>query len=366
MEHTKYKMIFETLRSEICSGKYETRKFLSEAQLVRRFGVARFTVVQALEGLRKAGLVVRRKGKGTFLTAFARTATGPIGLILPGLAYGEIFTPICSEVARMCQGLGRSVLLGNLSVDDPSARAEMAKKLAQDFVRQRVAGVIFHPIEYVCDSAGVNKEILAILEDAQVPVVLIDYDVVSSPARSRYDVVGIDNVASGRRLAEHVLAQGAKSALFVKRKDCASTVEQRLLGVAEAFRAAGRAWGRRNVVVAEPSACGAALKALKGMPKPCAVVCGYDLHAVGVLKALERARSLAVPRDVLLAGFDDVQCARVMSPSLTTIHQPCVQIAQTAVEVLMRRMRKPESAVLTLLLDAPLVVRESTGCRPAV
>ncbi|MDO4365465.1 MAG: GntR family transcriptional regulator, partial [bacterium] len=81
MEHTKYKMIFETLRSEICSGKYETRKFLSEAQLVRRFGVARFTVVQALEGLRKAGLVVRRKGKGTFLTAFARTATGPIGLI---------------------------------------------------------------------------------------------------------------------------------------------------------------------------------------------------------------------------------------------------------------------------------------------
>ena len=152
----------------------------------------------------------------------------------------------------------------------------------------------------------------------------------------------------------------------MKRKDCASTVEQRLLGVAEAFRAAGRAWGRRNVVVAEPSACGAALKALKGMPKPCAVVCGYDLHAVGVLKALERERSLAVPRDVLLAGFDDVQCARVMSPSLTTIHQPCVQIAQTAVEVLMRRMRKPESAVLTLLLDAPLVVRESTGCRPAV
>ena len=60
------------------------------------------------------------------------------------------------------------------------------------------------------------------------------------------------------------------------------------------------------------------------------------------------------------AGFDDVRCASVMTPALTTLHQPCKELARLAVETLHRRMEFPDSPVCTLLLDAPLVVREST------
>lgn len=182
MKDVKYERIFAALQQELNEGRYDVQNpFPSEAKLVRRFGVSRFTVVEAIKKLEKVGLVVRRRGKGTFPTRFAQTSSGPIGLIMPGLAYGEIYAPICSEITRLCQRRGRMVLLGNTTAEAPAARADAAKRLAADFVRQRVAGVIMHPIEYLKDSAGVNREIASTFAAADVPVVLLDYDVEPPP-----------------------------------------------------------------------------------------------------------------------------------------------------------------------------------------
>ena len=362
MTSAKYMEIFDTLQQELCEGRYGVGSpFPSEAQLVRRFRVSRFTVVEAVKRLETEGLIIRRKGKGSFPTKFAKTAFGPIGLIMPGLAYGEIYAPICGEITRLCQRKGRTVLLGNTTAEVPKERAEAAKRLAADFVQQHVAGVIMHPIEYLRDSAGVNREIVSILERAGVPVVLLDYDIEPLPRRSRHDLVGIDNFAAGRRLGEHLLSVGARRVLFVKRKNCASTVESRILGVATAMVAAGRPWSAACVIEAEPTAVGAVVRHLHGAMAPDAVVCGYDVHAASVLKAIEKGLPRGtVPARIKLAGFDDVRCASVMTPSLTTIHQPCKELARVAVEVLYRRMEFPDSPVCTALLDAPLVVREST------
>ena len=363
MKSVKYREIFEALQQELCDGKYGVHNpFPSEGQLVRRFRVSRFTAVEAVKMLEKEGLIVRRKGKGSFPTRFARTACGPVGLIMPGLDYGEIYAPICGEITRLCQRKGRTVLLGSTTAEAPKARAEAAKKLAIDFVRQHVAGVIMHPIEYLRDSAGANREIVLILEQAGVPVVLLDYDIEPFPRRSRYDLVGFDNFAAGRRVGEHLVSVGARRVLFVKRKNCASTVEARMAGVAAAMMAAGRRWSSDCVVEAEPSASGPVVRLLHGKDAPDAVVCGYDMHAACVLKAIEKgARKTSVPGTVRLAGFDDVRCASVTSPALTTIHQPCREIASVAVELLYRRMEAPDSPACTVLLDAPLVVRESTA-----
>ena len=362
MKDVKYERIFAALQQELNEGRYDGQNpFPSEAQLVRRFGVSRFTVVEAIKKLEKARLVVRRRGRGTFPTRFARTSSGPIGLIMPGLAYGEIYAPICSEITRLCQRRGRMVLLGNTTAEAPAARADAAKRLAADFVRQRVAGVIMHPIEYLKDSAGVNREIASTFAAADVPVVLLDYDVEPPPRRSRLDLVGIDNFAAGRRLGEHLVSVGARRVLFVKRRNCAATVESRLLGLAAAMTAAGCLWSADSVLEAEPTATAPIARLLRGAEMPDAIVCGYDVHAAGVLKAIEKTLGPgAVPSRIRLAGFDDVRCASVMTPALTTLHQPCKELARLAVETLHRRMEFPDSPVCTLLLDAPLVVREST------
>lgn len=363
MKSAKYREIFEVLQHELCDGKYGAHnRFPSETQLVRRFNVSRFTAVEAIKMLEKEGLIVRRQGKGSFPTKFAKTANGPIGLIMPGLAYGEIYAPICEEITHLCQSKGRIVLLGNTASEDTKTWADKAKKLAMDFVRQRVAGVIMHPIEYLRDSVGINEEVVTILERSGVPVVLLDYDIVPPPKRSNHDLVAIDNFAAGRRMGEHLVSVGVNRVLFVKRKNCASTIEYRLLGVGTAMAAAGKRWSAECVVEAEPTASESVVRHLRGANAPDAIVCGYDVHAASVLKAIEKSiHKGLVPAKVKLAGFDDVRCASVMTPSLTSIHQPCKEIACVAVEMLYRRMKFPDSPVWTVMLDAPLVVRESTA-----
>ena len=79
----KYKAIFEALKEEILVGKYSaTCKLPSEAQLMRRFGGSRVTVIHALQELRERGLIVRQKGSGSFLAANARNYGRTLGLVI--------------------------------------------------------------------------------------------------------------------------------------------------------------------------------------------------------------------------------------------------------------------------------------------
>ena len=95
-------------------------------------------------------------------------------------------------------------------------------------------------------------------------------------------------------------------------------------------------------------------------PRPDAFVCENDVLAARLLKTLT-ALGHRVPQDVLLAGFDDVQIARLSSPALTTIRQPCDLIARTAFDRLLSRIARPQQEPLHLVPAAELVVRESTS-----
>ena len=68
-----------------------------------------------------------------------------------------------------------------------------------------------------------------------------------------------------------------------------------------------------------------------------------------------------MPRDVRVVGFDDVRFATLLSVPLTTIQQPCREIAVTAFNALRERIEDPTLPARSLLLTPRLVVRESCG-----
>jgi LacI family transcriptional regulator len=68
-----------------------------------------------------------------------------------------------------------------------------------------------------------------------------------------------------------------------------------------------------------------------------------------------------VPHDVRVVGFDDVKYATLVSVPLTTIHQPCRDIAIIAFQTMMRRLAEPLLPVQSITLTPRLVVRESCG-----
>ncbi len=359
----KHQQVFETLKQEILSGKYDARRRLpSEAQLVRRFGISRPTVSRALRDLKVAGFLDRRPGSGTFLSQTARPSSGYFGMIIPGHGTTEIFTPICAEIARKSQQAGYILLWGDTSSADLETRANQALELCAQYARQEVAGVFLEPLELIPGREAINQEIIRTLAASRIPVILLDRDIVSFPERSDYDLVGIDNLTAGYRLADHLVKNGARHITFLSRPGSAPTVLQRIAGVHGALLNAGIHWAPEQIVYGNPDDAAFVRGILFGPSgqQPDTLICANDATAARLLVTLG-VLGKRVPSDIRLASFDDVQYASLLSPPLTTIHQPCEQIGAVAVQTLLQRIREPDTAPREILLDAPLVVRQSCG-----
>ena len=358
--NAKYLAVAETLRREILGGKYESReRFPSEEALVRRFGVSRPTVERALRELKREGLLESRSGSGSYLTFAALNAAGSIGVIAPDYHTIDFFTDLCDGIAASARAAGYDTLLGDVSAPDAAERGRWALAIAEAYAARRTAGVLLEPVDLIPGSHEATKKVLAVLAARKIPVVLIDRDYLPPPERSRYDLVGIDNVQAGYRLAKHLVEAGARNIRFLTQPNYASTIRGRIQGVAQAAIDAGLAWRSGHVVEADPADVAAFRRLLLGRRRPDAFVCRNDPLAARLLQTLA-ALGLKVPGDVRVAGFDDAKMAKFLNPPLTTIRQPVGLLAETAVQSLLQRIRNPALAPRAILLDAQLVVRRST------
>lgn len=83
--------------------------------------------------------------------------------------------------------------------------------------------------------------------------------------------------------------------------------------------------------------------------------------AMGFITELKNA-GIAVPRDVSVAGFDDIEYSVIFDPRLTTMHQPRAEIGRLAALELLRQINRADTGAKPgrVRLDCELVIREST------
>jgi LacI family transcriptional regulator len=84
--------------------------------------------------------------------------------------------------------------------------------------------------------------------------------------------------------------------------------------------------------------------------------------AVGAIKAAQEA-GLTVPGDVAVVGFDDIQMASFLNPSLTTIRQDKLGLGLAAARALLEQVENPDLTPPVLTLPVELVVRASCGAK---
>jgi LacI family transcriptional regulator len=100
---------------------------------------------------------------------------------------------------------------------------------------------------------------------------------------------------------------------------------------------------------------------LLDLPKPPTAIFAFnDNLAIGALQAA-RERAVRVPEDLSIVGFDDVEPATIVTPTLTTVRQPLAEMGRTAVSLLMRLLERQRFETLRVELATRLVVRESTA-----
>ena len=357
---TKHRQVFEYILADIKSGKLKDGDRLpSEAELVKKFGSSRPTVARALNDLQNMGWLDRKVGSGTYVNSAQKPVESwRFGLLIPGLGSTEIFEPICGQLARIAQKQHHTLLWGDFGENQDNPDHDLIEQVCNSYIRQKVAGVFFAPLELTEDKDQVNRSVISTMKSAGIPIVLLDRDIVSFPRRSDLDLVGIDNRQAGFLITNHIIKLGCRRVDFLSRPDSAPTVMLRIAGYREALLNSGILPDPGWVHSGDP----ADREFVKGIidNSATAIICANDLTAANLMRTLDTL-DYPVPQKVRVAGFDDVRYAELLRPSLTTIHQPCADIGTIAMQVMLERIENPKLPPRDILVHSTLVVRQSCG-----
>ncbi|HVU12134.1 MAG TPA: substrate-binding domain-containing protein [Phototrophicaceae bacterium] len=175
--------------------------------------------------------------------------------------------------------------------------------------------------------------------------------------------IEVNNHAGILAIMQHLFDLGHRRIAFITGALRLVSARERLQGYRDALGAAGIAYDTALVGEGDwghPSGYAFAKRVLQRDPPPTAIVASNDQMAFGVIQAA-RQLDLEIPRDLSISGFDDIPMAATIIPALTTVRQPMYQIGQTAVDLLIKRLKGEPIAQTQVRLDTELVIRDSTG-----
>ncbi len=239
----------------------------------------------------------------------------------------------------------------------PRLRRGRDVRQPEEWVRELTERAPSAVIDVVDD---VRQGDLAALTKARMPLVVIDP--LSLPRR-QVTSIGTTNFSGGLAATEHLLSLGHRRIAFLGGPAEAAYNLARMHGYRAAMETAGVPVTAEYVRTAgydyEAGVAGGA--ALLDLPHPpTAVFAATDESAAGVLEAA-RVRGLQVPRDLSLVGFDDTAVARLLSPPLTTVRQPLLEMGRVALRTVLRLAAGEQLDSHHVELATELIVRGSTA-----
>ena len=173
--------------------------------------------------------------------------------------------------------------------------------------------------------------------------------------------VGVDNFEGARVATEHLISQGHRRIAFIGHSTSRVVNGLREKGYRAALASAGIPIDPMMILEAEgttESGRGAAELMFVRDRLPTAFFCVNDATALGVMISLN-ARRYDLPRDFSVMGFDDISFASFVTPALTTMKQPRLNIGEGAMDLLLALVEGKEPRQRELLLRAELIVRNS-------
>jgi len=265
--------------------------------------------------------------------------TQTLGVVLPDL-HGEFFSELIRGIDRAARQSGYHLLLSGAHSD----REEMNAVLAA--MRGRVDGLIVMAPDVEVDS---------LLTRSETPVVFIN-----SAGRSG---IVVDNYGGARAMTRHLAQLGHRRIAFIKGPRANFDARERLKGYREELKSL-RVARRQDLEIAgdfsEESGSAAVRMLLEAPEPPTAIFSANDEMAIGALLALREAGFL-VPRDMALAGFDDIPLARYVTPPLTTVSVAIAELGRRAFEQLFEIVGNGSEKQRRDIVPTRLVIRDSCG-----
>jgi len=176
--------------------------------------------------------------------------------------------------------------------------------------------------------------------------------------------VSIDDIAAAKNIMSYLISLGCQRIAIVNGPIRYKYARHRLQGYLESLDRAGINREQRFIIqlldVNFDLAVSAVTQLLSASERPDAFFCTSDIYAAAVIKACNRM-GLNVPRDIMVVGFDNIEIASIMNPTVTTVKQPRYQLGFSSCNLLIELINNPKSSVRSIVLETELIVRESTS-----
>ena len=348
-------MVMKTI-SDI-SPKAERKATIRDVAKAARVSIA--TVSRALNApgrvtpavCRRVAEVVERLGYVAHgpARALASRQTSAVGAIVPTLD-NAIFASCINALQIRLDDHGYVLLVASTEYDSARELRELRALLERGIDGLMLVGMAH------------EAAVRALIAASHVPTVTTW----TSDATAPWPTIGFDNVAAMEKIVDHLWTLGHRrfgmiAGITVGNDRAARRVE----GVRRALdRRAGAGAGLD--VVERPYDIREGRNAFRALMAstraPTAIVGGNDVLALGGLFEAQ-ALGLRVPADVSITGFDDLNLVSHVTPGLTTIRIPAVDMGRRAADHLVESLRGRPGLPATEL-DVELILRGSTGPAP--
>ena len=353
---SKSEQVTKSLWELISREKLRTGDQLpTEDTLANNLNVSRVTVRKAMDNLMTKGMLIRIKGKGTFLSekfqmsdvveqqSRGETRQFTVGIVVPVLTddYFRLMAIACekelaanriktifwssidaAEVWRQLKNLQRN--LDGLIINPPDT--DFQNKLQQDFAH----------LPTVFGNESSNGEIDAVTSDDHDGAFQSIKYLYSLGHRQIVHIHGPLNTVTGRLRRE-----GYQDAM----RDC---------GLTSNIREADSTYSLDSGYVA--------MKKLLANSPIDAVFCANDNCAEGAYSAIRDA-GLSIPDDISIIGYGNLQSGLRLKPQLTSVEQHPALIGTIAAEIISKRFYNHAGSRRNILIPVSLVFRDS--CAPA-
>ena len=273
-----------------------------------------------------------------------------------GLLISDVGNPFYAEVI---QGVEDIALAQGYSLFTANTHYNLtrAERLITSLADHQVDGMIIM-------SSILSEQLLDLVLERGIPSVVIDWPVATED--SRVARLHVDYASGIRQAVDHLVTLGHRTIAHLSGPLDLPTSRARQ----EAFLAALAANGLdpQSAPLYEGTlriegAHAALGDLLARRPRPSAILAANDQSALGLLFSAH-ALGLRLPDDLSLVGLDDIRLAAQVSPSLTTVALPRIELGALAAEMLLGLVQTPETSAtmpIERTVTTRLVVRASTA-----
>lgn len=334
------------------------KKSISIKDVAQKAGVSVSTVSHVMNGTRfvspatceKVNAAMASLGyrPSSLARALKMNRTMTIGMLVTN-STNPFFAEVVHGLENKCFQHGYSLILCNTG-DNTERQRSYLKTLLMKRIDALVVMTANTDPEFYRELGGLDD----------LPMVVLD-----SGAEIDACVVGDDSVMGGRLAAQFLIDRGFTKIGFLAGPAGHPRSRDRWLGCCQALDTARITLDPDLHETGELSISGGyrAMQKLLKRSRPEAIFAFNDLMAMGAYRSAAEM-GLAIPGDLSIIGYDDLEIATYMIPALTTIHQPSFGLGERAAEILIEHLTQKTRLPATLTLEPRLVVRDSVAGRP--